>query len=47
MSFLPWDFGQPQGGMSENCMLLLNGKFHDAPCDSFALKFLCERLLVI
>ncbi|XP_052680349.1 uncharacterized protein LOC128161162 isoform X1 [Crassostrea angulata] len=47
MSFLPWDFGQPQGGMDENCMLLLNGKFHDAPCDSLALKFLCERLLVI
>lgn len=43
MTFLPWDFGQPQGGKDENCMILLNGQFHDVPCDSFALKFLCER----
>lgn len=46
MTFLPWDYGQPQGAMDENCMILLNGKFHDAPCDRLALKFLCEKLLV-
>lgn len=42
MTFLPWDSGQLQGGKDENCMILLIGKFHDVPCDSFALKFLCE-----
>lgn len=47
MTFLPWDSGQPQEGMDEICTILLNGKFHDAPCDSFALKFLCERHLLI
>lgn len=47
ITFLPWDSGQPHGGIDENCMILLNGKFHDVPCDSFAVNCLCERHFVI
>ncbi|XP_048742821.1 macrophage mannose receptor 1-like [Ostrea edulis] len=43
MSFLPWDNGQPNLRNNEDCMLVINEKYHDAPCTIYLQKFICER----
>jgi hypothetical protein len=43
VSFLVWDHDQPEGIPDEDCMLVLDGKYHDVPCNSYKQIFICEK----
>ncbi|XP_062580388.1 low affinity immunoglobulin epsilon Fc receptor-like [Saccostrea cucullata] len=38
-----WDTGEPDGGTDENCLCMIGEFFHDGPCDSSMVRFICEK----
>ena len=47
MDYSEWDRGQPEGGLSQNCLILAKHAgwtWHDAPC-SWKHGYICEMYM--
>ena len=42
-----WAVGQPGGGISENCLSVINEKLQDVACSGYMYSYVCERQLFI
>ena len=47
VTFQEWAVGQPGGGISENCLSVINEKLHDVACSGYLFGYVCERQLFI